>query len=284
MKYRFIILTLLFTLNLYSSTIKLDIIIEENVLKDYKKFMQNTSPLDIQAFKYHTSRRSVVELVLFQQALFLGGDYKVKLNFIISPTYLRELQQLRQAKGISTGTSLWLYDLEKLKDFVYISDALIRNNEFEAGLYTTSSNKKALSAKSLKDIQDLKAVSNKYWVPDWKTLERIKPKKLIHEIKWKYMTRMVSVQRADFLLAPFQPKEDLSFQTENIKFIPISGLKVGLEGSRHFAIAKNYPNSKEIFEALNRGIKILRETGIIEKAYKQSGFFNEKVHNWKKLN
>ncbi|MGA1931413.1 hypothetical protein ACH5BF_01635 [Arcobacter sp. YIC-464] len=283
MKYFFIILTLLFTINLYSSSIKLDIIIEENVLKDYKKFMQNKSPLDIQEFKYHTSRRSVVELVLFQQALFLGGDYKVELNFIISPTYLRELQQLKQAKGISTGTSLWLYDLEKLKDFVYISDPLIRNNEFEAGFYTIESNKKALNAKSLEDIQQLIAISNKYWVPDWKTLERIKPKKLIHEIKWKYMTRMVSIKRGDFLLAPFQVTNDLSFKTEDIKFIPINGLKVGLEGSRHFAIAKNYPNSKEIFKALNRGIKILRKSGIIEKAYKQSGFFNEKVKDWRKL-
>lgn len=283
MKYFFIILTLLFTINLYSSSIKLDIIIEENVLKDYKKFMQNKSPLDIQEFKYHTSRRSVVELVLFQQALFLGGDYKVELNFIISPTYLRELQQLKQAKGISTGTSLWLYDLEKLKDFVYISNPLIRNNEFEAGFYTIESNKKALNAKSLEDIQQLIAISNKYWVPDWKTLERIKPKKLIHEIKWKYMTRMVSIKRGDFLLAPFQVTNDLSFKTEDIKFIPINGLKVGLEGSRHFAIAKNYPNSKEIFKALNRGIKILRKSGIIEKAYKQSGFFNEKVKDWRKL-
>ncbi|UTJ05278.1 hypothetical protein [Arcobacter roscoffensis] len=285
MKYFFIFISLFFTIsNINASNITLDMLIEENVLKDYKNFTEDKNPLKIKNFSHTSSRRSVVEIVLFQQALYLGGNYKVNLNFIKSPTYLRELQQLKQGKAITTATSIWSHDLKELKKHVYISKALIRNNEFEAGLYTISSNKKALSAKSLKDIQSLKAVSNKYWIPDWKTLYKLKPKKLIHVIKWKYMTRMVSIQRADFLLAPFQSKEDLSFQTENIVFVPIPNLKVGLEGTRHFAISKAHPKAKEIFKALNKGIEILRKEGLITKAYKQSGFFNKKVHNWKKLN
>jgi len=115
-------------------------------------------------------------------------------------------------------------------------------------------------------------------------LENLKLKKLINTTKWKFIVRMVSIKRGDFLLASFQNTEDLSFFSEGIKLVPIQGLKVGLQGSRHFAISKNYPKSKELFKALNKGMKILRKEGIIKKAYEQSGFFNEKVKNWKKLN
>lgn len=115
-------------------------------------------------------------------------------------------------------------------------------------------------------------------------MEDLKLKKLINTTKWKFIVRMVDAKRGDFLLAPFQSTKDLSFVTEGVKLVPIQNLKVGLNGSRHFGISKNYKNSKEIFEALNKGIKILRKEGIIKKAYEQSGFFNENVKHWKKLN
>lgn len=260
----------------------LKIIIEKNVLKDYKKFIQNDNPLNVIDFNKPGSRRSVVDFILFQQALFLGG-YKTKYEFIVSPTSLRKLILVKEAKGITSSTSLWLYNLEKYKDNIYISHPVIRNNEFEAGLYTLSTNKKILNSKNLNDIQELTAISNKNWVPDWETLESLKLKRLISTLKWKQMTRMIKAKRGDFLLAPFQQTSDLSFETEGVKFLPIPNLKVGLKGSRHFAISKKYKNSKEILKSLNIGLKILIEKGTIKKAYTESGFFNKKVKKWKIL-
>ena len=283
MKKIFLILCLFITTT-FSNNNELTIIIEKDVLDDYKKFIENKNPLKLTDFKDKYSRRSTIELVLLQQALEKGGYKKPSLKFILTPSYTRKIVQLKSGLGFSSGTSMWIYDLEKSKDFLYISDPLIKNGEYEAGFYTIETNKKALNVKSLEDIQKLTAISNKYWIPDWKTLENLKLKKLINTTKWKFIVRMVSIKRGDFLLASFQNTEDLSFFSEGTKLVPIQGLKVGLQGSRHFAISKNYPKSKELFKALNKGMKILRKEGIIKKAYEQSGFFNEKVKNWKKLN
>ncbi|MGA1931412.1 hypothetical protein ACH5BF_01630 [Arcobacter sp. YIC-464] len=283
MKKIFLILCFFISM-LFSNANELKVIIEKDVLDDYLKFIENKDPLKMTDFRGEHSRRSTVELVLLQQALERGG-YKVpSLKFILTPSYTRKIVQLKNGSGFSSGTSLWFYDLDKLRDFVYITEPLILKAEYEAGFYTVESNKKALSAKSLEDIQQLTAISNKYWVPDWRTLESLNLKKLINTTKWKFIVRMVSINRGDFLLASFQPTPDLSFLTEGVKLVPIQGLKIGLNDSRHFAISKKYPNSKELFEALNKGIKILRKEGVITKAYKQSGFFNEKVQHWKKLN
>lgn len=274
-----LILFLIYTLNAQA----LNIIIEENVLKDYKIFLNGKDPLNIKNFNNKGARRSVVDLIILQQAISIGG-YKADFNFIKSPTSLRELQQLKDGKGITTATTSWLYDLKNMQNDIYISEAIINDGEFEAGLYTLDSNNKILNLKTLEEIQNLTAVSNKYWVSDWNTLESLNLKKIYHTIKWKSMTRMIKAKRADILLAPFQSTYDLSFKTEDNRFLPIPNLKVGLKGSRHFAISKKYKNSKEIFEALNKGIKILKTEGIIKKAYEESGFFNQNVKDWQKLN
>ena len=283
MKFLFIFLFCFFSIVQAQSTKTIKVVIEQGVLRDYKIFIKDKNPLEVNNFKEKGTRRSVVELVLLQQALHKGG-YEVNIEFMTSPTSSRELLQIKDASAITAATSLWLHNLETISDFIYISDPLIRNEEFEAGLYTVHTNKKVLSMKTIEEIQTLTAISNKNWIPDWHTLEELKLKKVLHTLKWKSMTRMINANRGDFLLAEFQSTPDLSFKTEDIKFLPIPNLKVGLKGSRHFAISKKYKDSKKIFLALNKGLKILRKEGKIKKAYIESSFFNVKVKHWKKLN
>ncbi len=98
------------------------------------------------------------------------------------------------------------------------------------------------------------------------------------------MVEMVGRNRVDFLLAPFQVQEDLSFTSRKFKFFPIRGVKVGLSGSRHFIVSRKYPNGEAIAKALDRGISILRQNGTIERALRECGFFNEHVVGWQKIN
>ena len=44
--------------------------------------------------------------------------------------------------------------------------------------------------------------------------------------------------------------------------------------------SKNHPDGKRVFEALNKGIRIMRESGEIEKFYRQAGFINASVKDW----
>lgn len=98
------------------------------------------------------------------------------------------------------------------------------------------------------------------------------------------MVDMVGRHRVDFLLAPFQVSDDLSFTTRGFQFYPIPKVKIGLTGSRHFILSRQFPESEKLAQALNQGIAILRQKGTIERALIECGFINTKVSSWSKIN
>ncbi len=259
------------------------VVVPPDVLKDYHAFVTNKDVLQIKNFSSKGSRRDVVEVILMQQALHHGGITE-SIKFYPISSYTRIKMELEKGEMVSVANSMWLSDLETIKDKVYISIPIIKEGEIEAGLYTVPDNTKALSVKTIQDIQNLSAISNKSWTPDWKALTSLNLKNLQSTPTWLSMVRMVDVGRADFLLAPFQSTQDLSFEAEGVRFVAIPEMKVILPGSRHFAISKKHPRGQEVFNAFNKGLQILISRGIVKKAYQQSGFFNIRVSNWKILN
>jgi hypothetical protein len=90
------------------------------------------------------------------------------------------------------------------------------------------------------------------------------------------MVRMVNIQWVDFILMPFNSTPDKSFTMDKIHLIPVNGIGVILKDSRHFVISKKHPRGEEAFQAINKGLNIMRQQGTIIKAYKQAGFFIDK--------
>jgi len=280
----FLILILITSFTFADIKIKRDeliIVIPSDVKRDYDLFLDGRDPLDIKEFSGLGSRRDVVEVILLQQALVLGG-LTDSIRFIVASSHARIIKQVHSGSAIMSGNSIW-YDLLNDRDLLYVSEAVIEKGQFEAGLYTILENQKALSVKSLKDVRELTAVSSKAWIIDWQTLNSMEMSSLINTVKWSSMVKMVGKGRADFLLAPFQPSTDLSFSPEGIHLIPVPNVKIGLQGTRHFAVSKRHPKGKEAIKALDAGILLLKEQGIVEKAYRDSGFFNKEVKDWKKI-
>lgn len=280
----FLILILITSFTFADIKIKRDeliIVIPSDVKRDYDLFLDGRDPLDIKEFSGLGSRRDVVEVILLQQALVLGG-LTDSIRFIVASSHARIIKQVHSGSAIMSGNSIW-YDLLNDRDLLYVSEAVIEKGQFEAGLYTILENQKALSVKSLKDVRELTAVSSKAWIIDWQTLNSMEMSSLINTVKWSSMVKMVGKGRADFLLAPFQPSTDLSFSPEGIHLIPVPNIKIGLQGTRHFAVSKRHPKGKEAIKALDAGILLLKEQGIVEKAYRDSGFFNKEVKDWKKI-
>lgn len=260
---------------------ELIIVIPGDVKRDYDLFIAGRDPLEITDYSGLGSRRDVAEAVLIQQALSLGGMTE-QIRFIVASSHARIIKQVHSGTAVMSGNSIW-YDLLNDRDLLYVSEAIIENGNFEAGLYTILENQKALSAKSIEDVRTLTAVSSKAWIIDWQTLNSMEMSSLINTVKWSSMVKMVAKGRADFLLAPFQPSNDMSFTPEGIHLVPVPGIKIGLQGSRHFAVSKRHPKGKEVIKALDAGILLLKEQGIVQKAYSDSGFFNDKVKDWKKI-
>jgi len=222
-------------------------------------------------------RRDVVDMIIAQQALKLGG-FKHQFNYASGKVNFRNTKMLQNGRLLISFDSYWLEDAKVLQEYLYISHPVIRKEEYIAGIYTSPNNTKVLNIKKLQDFTTLTAVSTPKWRTDWKTLEALPLKELIREDEWLSMARMVSIQWIDFLLMPFNSTPDQSFTLENITLIPVKNIGIELLDSRHFVISKKHPQGKEAFKAINKGLTILRERGLIRKAYQQAGFFVDQSH------
>lgn len=279
----FKILTMVMLMASLSLAANLKVVVPTDVYKDYLKFIGSKNPLKLDDFSGEHSRRDVVELVLLQQALAEGGVTD-KISFIQADSYARIQAQVKSGAVLMAANTLWATDVESMKSDVYVTEPMIAKGEFEAGFYTIPSNKKALAVKTIEELKTLSVISNKAWTVDWETLSAVGFKKMINSVTWNSMVRMVKGKRGDVLLSPFQYSSDFSFEASGEKFVPIPNLKIGLMGSRHLIVSKKNPEGERVSKALNKGLKTLRENGILKKAYEGSGFFNTRVNDWLKVN
>ncbi|MGB2740538.1 MAG: hypothetical protein WBC60_08290 [Cognaticolwellia sp.] len=250
-----------------------------SIYDSFQKWTKVTPCENISSFDSPYANRGTVELVLICQALNVAG-YKTKITLQQYPNYERALTQAKHGIVHIPAESLWEGDIDD--EYFYKTSAIIQNGEFEKGIYTLASNTHVLAAKSLQDLQGLKAVMPKIWSVDWQTLQAMKvdtssaPNKI-------NMFKMIKAKRIDFTILEFSHAEDMSNQLAGIRLIPVPNIKIGLQGARYLVVSKKSPNAEALYNALNRGVTQLRETGVITKALTESGFINKRVKFWNKV-
>ena len=99
----------------------------------------------------------------------------------------------------------------------------------------------------------------------------------------EFMFNQVLIRGVDFTIQEFTNANDLAYNLEKGKLVPVPGIKIALDGSRHFMISKKHKNGEEVFEALEKGLKILRDAGIIDKYLTEAGFYRKEVASWKTI-
>lgn len=257
--------------------------VDEDMIKDYELFVGERDPLLINYFGGSGARRDVIEIVLLQQALALGG-FKAKVILRSEKSYLRILKLIVDGEVAVSGALKWRDDIKPYSGYLFETKAVVKEGEFIAGLYTSADNQRALQSTTIESIRQLSAASNAHWKADIKTLYELDIKKIYFSTYWVQIVRMVVAKRADITLAPFQVNPDMKVMVDGLELVPIPGIKVALPGSRHWPVSKNHPRGEEIFNALVRGIDVLEKNNIIQRAYEECGFFHPAVKNWTLLN
>ncbi|MEJ6005934.1 hypothetical protein WG899_10280 [Paucibacter sp. AS339] len=250
-----------------------------DVMADFQRFLNQRDPLSISDFGGPYSRRDVAEVLLLHQAL-QAGAWTSSLRFLDMPSGERLLREIGSGHAICSATCYWSEDIAGAEADLTLSLPVLGQGEFEVGLYALPSNRQALAAKTLDDVRRLRVLSNRNWVVDWRTLDRLGLEQRQHVTNWELMPKMLAAGRADFLLAPFQASPDLSLQVGQVKLIPIPGIKIAMQGTRHYLISRNHPEGAQLKARLDAGLQVLRQQGRIRKAYTQSGFFNPAVSQW----
>lgn len=285
-------LTILLFWLLFSCTASAETVISQvkiqaipDILRAYHKVMAGRS---IEEFSDYgeigaDGGRVVAELILLQQALFLGGC-NCEIDFIEgSDYYSRNLKQMLTGELVLSSDTFWFGDLKRHQDKLFISTPVIASGEYEAGLYTTIKNDKALKI-SHEQLYQLVAVSNSQWSADWNTINSLPFKRIEDVNNWIAMVRLVDQGLVDVMLSVFLPTQDLVLSWQDIRLRPIPNIKVVLNDSRHFAVSREHPDGEKLFNSMNFGLRLLSRQGKIKEAYTKVGTFNQRVANWRVLN
>ena len=249
----------------------IDIYIRDDVYHDYIQFLAGRPPQNITDFSGQFIRRDVVDMIIAQQALHLGG-FDRTFNYQVGKINFRNTKLLEQGKLLISFDTYWYEDAKSLAAKIHISDAVIRKGEYFAGIFASPKNKKVFNLHNLSDFNQLSSVSTPRWRTDWKTLSQLPLKDLVEENEWLSQVRMVSMQWVDFMLMPLMPQVNNQYVLEDIQLTAVPNVLVLLDDSRHFVISKLHPDGDRAFTALQKGLALLREQGAIEKAYRQAGF------------
>lgn len=261
----------------------LSVALPSDVLDDYFRFLAGRDPHAITDFAGLGARRDVVEVVLLTQALRLGG-LNASLHFQRVDSYSRILRELETGRADMAANSVWLADVKPRSESMFVSEPVLAPGSLEAVLYTSARNQQARSARTLADLRALRFISNQSWTADWATLNQLKLPKLQSTATWSSMVNMVIRDRADVLLAPLQPTPDGVLKIGSDTLVVIPHMKVKLLGSRHFVVSRHRAGSEKVFEALQKGLRTLRQTGQIDRAYQAAGLFQPQLQSWLNLN
>lgn len=229
--------------------------------------------------------RDLTDYLLLRRALTLGGNH---LPIVTEPwldvSYDRVLLRLRAGHAAIFSNGIWREDIPVGDPQLSVSSPLFEYGEMEVGIYMSPNNPNLHTTKSLNDVKKLSAVSSKQWRPDWIALQQLGLDRLYDNVYWESMLKMVRSQRVDFMLIGFSNREDLSYKAVGITLKPVPGLKVKLAGSRGWVISKTNQCGVDVYQALEKGLEILRKSGEIKRAYREAGVINEAVENWLVLN
>jgi len=271
----FFIIALLMQVSFYTPNSRAEAIliyIRDDVYEDYLEFVDGRDVLTIDDFSGQTIRRDVVDMIIAQQALKLGG-FGHTFKYASGKVNFRNTKLLELGRLLISFDSYWLTDAKALTDKVYISAPVIRIGEYIAGIYTSPKNKAVLAINELSDLQEFTAVSTPKWRTDWHTLQSLPLKELVQENEWLSQARMVNLGWIDFLLMPFNSTTDKSFIMDKIHLVPVNNVAIQLTDSRHYVISAKHIYGKQALTAINLGLSLLRKDKRIIRAYTQAGFF-----------
>ena len=237
----------------------------------------------IGSYKNANAVRPAVDLLLELQALKAGGlDFDFEL--VRKLTYELAKVEVIEGRAELTAETVWDDEIAANARSLLKTEAIIRNGEFVKGIYGLPTNAQLLKLSSLDELRDHVGAVVSNWALDAKTMEGLQLKGLKKAIKPEFVFAMIQKQQADFMLGEFSPAPDMGISSGGVKLVPVPNCKVAIMGSRSWIVSGASPLAETILGALARGIKILRDNGTIERAYMESGFFNPRVADWKRLN
>ena len=265
----------------FCSEIDISMTVLKRSLDAYEALLkeQEKPALDVTSLESRHANRNVAAMVVIMQALKLGG-LSPRLAPVLAPNYGRELQLVKSGAAVIMHQDAWEEDFDET---VQKSLALIPHGKFVKGLYVRESALDKIRIERIEDFQNLTAVSSPRWAADWQALSQLKLKRLYPVTDKLQMINVVLLRGVDFTAQEFSQTDDMAYSTEHGRVFPLPGVKLALNGSRHIMVSRAHPDGARVFDALQKGLKIMHANGSIARYLTEARFYRAETENWKTL-
>jgi hypothetical protein len=265
-----------------SERISLRIAVSSLVADTLRRWTEQVPLAEIERFDHPSANRPTVDLLLQLQALAAGGlDFDFEL--CAHPTHGRAVVEVLQGYADLTAETVWESEFACNQEALLSSHCVIRDGEFEKGLYVLPSNQRLLHASLPEALSEFVGATVFNWSVDLQLLQNMGLRRIEKASKTENVFQLIQSGRADFALMEFAATSDMGIENGGVKLIPVPECKVALPGGRSWIVSRQSPHAAAVVQALNAGIAVLRQEGRIERAFRECGFFHRKVAQWRRL-
>lgn len=220
--------------------------------------------------------RSLVSLLILIQALH-AGEFDCEMEFKCYPNSGRAMTEVKKGKVTLLAEDMCKSDFD---ESVYMTTPLIQAGDFQKGIYVKKDSCLLDMCPPFESLKKQIPLIGNTWAADSKLLKKMGFTHIETAPKYELIYKMMGKGRADFSLIEFPNRDNLSRTVENIELRPIPNAKIVFADSRNFMISKKHHQGKCVYKSLEKGLRILRENGTIDRALRQSGVINERTKDW----
>ncbi|MFT2093052.1 hypothetical protein [Paraglaciecola sp. 2405UD69-4] len=251
--------------------------------RDYDLPVDKCIPISqIKAFNFG---RPVLDFLIHCQVIRLN-KLADTIKVIQAPNNLRAMKMVAAGDGDVFAMSEFSSVVKNLNESnLLVSAAVLREGEFEVGLFTAPNRQDVLAVTNVNELMDLTSISTTSWSSGASSMTKITSNPPVLVSNYRNIPEMIAKKRADFTTHSLSKKFIYDLDGK-VSLQRIEGFKLSLPGERVFVVNSA---SGEYFQALQDFISSQRdwaksdEDGIL-KAFEDIGWISSKYKDWILIN
>ena len=245
------------------------------VLKDTGQSADNFTQFD-----HPRMTKGLASLLIIKKALVAGG-IKDGFEFVINPNTRRGIELVKNGQALLSPLTMLKGEFS---DTLLFSSVIIESGDFIKGIYGLASNEALMNISTLAELQELSAVTNSAWEQDIEVLKSLSLQSIHLTPNYDALFKVIYYRNVDFTLLDFSKKIDRPQTYQDIELVPVPNVAIELSQPRHFVVSKKHKDGIKVLKALNKGLLVLREQGLIKKYYQQAKVLRDDLSGWQVLN
>ena len=279
------------------SPITVEVAATSGMINEFKRLLEsvNNEVIALPTKVLKDKDLPVITLVILKQALHHGG-LLVKFDFMRSPNHARS-QALVQSGDVLVAM-VDIEDDSTPKDTLK-SSSLGSSPIIYRGIFGLESNHALMKVKTLKELKKFTAVTNSSWDDTIALLQEISPAELYLAPNRDSLFKMIAYRNFDFTALNFKEKPEKGYylhnkhnapkgnkKLDNPLLVPVPGVSLQIlqSSSLHFILAKKRPESQKVYQALEKGLAIMRQQGLLQQYVNNSHLARPNLIHLKVLN